>query len=154
MIIELNNENVEIDDNIVDEIIMLNNKGYTTTACCGGHVDRQAYLIAVVFKEPYGLKLEQPIGFKWHKNIVVEFYIHHNRSKSLFKYENAMIEFRKWVKELPCNDGDNILPLNKIKTDSDYIFSVVEQHGEVILHKDGKPVYTITKYDYNTSEIK
>lgn len=43
MLIELNKEKVEIDDNIVDEIIMLNNKVYTTTTCCGGHVDRQTY---------------------------------------------------------------------------------------------------------------
>lgn len=147
MLIELSNENVEIDDNIVDEIIMLNNKGYTTTACCGGHVERQAYLISVVFKEPYGLKLEPPIGFKWHKNRGVEFYIHKNKSKCLLKYENAMAEFRKWVVDLPNNDGDNILPFNRIKTDSDYIFSVVEQHGEVILHKDDKPVFKIMKYD-------
>ncbi|MGD9678331.1 MAG: hypothetical protein AB7V16_08310 [Vulcanibacillus sp.] len=147
MLIELNNENVEIDDNIVDEIIILNNKGYTTFACCGGHVDRECYLIDVVFKEPYGLKLEPPNGFKWYKNVGLEFYIHKNKSKCLLKYENAMIEFKKWVKDLPNNDGDDILPFNRIKTDSDYIFSVAEQHGKVILHKDGKPVFTITKYD-------
>lgn len=97
------NELVFIDDTIAEEIVMLNDKGYTTMACCGGHLEENIHLITVVFDKNYNL--EPPKGFKWvKKGLVLMFYIHFNRYKPTEKYNKALINFQQWVKDLPKNN--------------------------------------------------
>ncbi len=42
---------------------------------------------------------------------------------------------------------DSLIPFEMMSSDQDYIFSVVEKNGQVILLKDNKPAYIILKYD-------
>lgn len=92
-----------IDDNIAEEIVILNDKGYITTACCGGHLDKDIHLITVVFDKNYNL--EPPKGFRWvKKGLVLLFYITPNGYKPTEKYNKEMIIFKQWVKDLPKNN--------------------------------------------------
>lgn len=42
---------------------------------------------------------------------------------------------------------DSLMPFEKIKTDADSVFEIVEKNGKVVLLKDNQPIYIIMKYD-------
>ncbi|HOF27401.1 MAG TPA: hypothetical protein PK761_01540 [Clostridia bacterium] len=42
---------------------------------------------------------------------------------------------------------DSLIPFEMLNTDQEYIFSIVEKNGEVLLLKDNKPAYLILKYN-------
>ena len=44
---------------------------------------------------------------------------------------------------------DSLIPFDSLKTNIDYVFSVVDKNGKVVLLKDNKPVYIVLKYDEN-----
>ena len=48
---------------------------------------------------------------------------------------------------------DSLIPYDTLHTDLEYIFSVVEKNGKVVLLKDNKPVYIVLKYDSQTIEV-
>lgn len=56
----------EIDNNIVDNIILLNNKGYKTVACCEGHKESKIFDLYIMFMNE--LNVEVPEPFKLSKN--------------------------------------------------------------------------------------
>lgn len=102
MKLKLKNVNgiVFIDDTIAEEVAMLNDKGYKTMACCGGHLDQDIHLITIVFDKNYNL--EAPKGFRWtKKGLVLIFYKTPNSYKPTDKYKKEMIIFKQWVKDLP-----------------------------------------------------
>jgi len=41
---------------------------------------------------------------------------------------------------------DSLIPYDMLSTDLEYVLSVVEKNGEVMLLKDNKPAYIISKY--------
>ncbi len=47
---------------------------------------------------------------------------------------------------------DSLIPFDKIKTDADNVFSIVEKNGKVVLLKDNQPLYIILKYE-ETSNV-
>lgn len=65
-----------------------------------------------------------------------------------------MIEFKKWVREIPNNNGDNIIPFNIIKTEPKYILDATNSHDEVILSINDKPAYVIMSYDEKEHSLK
>ncbi|HZK71690.1 MAG TPA: hypothetical protein VFD03_09290 [Clostridia bacterium] len=42
---------------------------------------------------------------------------------------------------------DSLIPFDTLYSNLDYVFSVVEKNGKVILLKDNKPAYIIMKFD-------
>lgn len=46
---------------------------------------------------------------------------------------------------------DSLIPLEKVKTDVDSVFDLVEKNGKVVLLKDNQPIYIILKYNETTS---
>ncbi len=49
---------------------------------------------------------------------------------------------------------DSLIPFEKINTDADAVFKLVETNGKVVLLKDNQPLYIIMKYDLVLSSIK
>ena len=48
---------------------------------------------------------------------------------------------------------DSIIPFEKLKTDVDGVFQIVERNGKVVLLKDNQPVYIIVKYDSDLKPV-
>jgi antitoxin Phd len=46
---------------------------------------------------------------------------------------------------------DSLIPFDSLQTDLNYVLSVVEKNGKVVLLKDNKPAYIVLKYDENHS---
>lgn len=42
---------------------------------------------------------------------------------------------------------DSLIPFDRLRTDLDSVFSVVERNGRIVLLQDNRPVYIILKYD-------
>jgi hypothetical protein len=42
---------------------------------------------------------------------------------------------------------DSLIPFDTLRTDIEYVFSVVEKNGNVVLLKDNRPAYIVLKYD-------
>ena len=42
---------------------------------------------------------------------------------------------------------DSLIPFDTLRTNLEYIFSIVEKNGKVVLLKDNKPAYIVLKYD-------
>jgi len=49
---------------------------------------------------------------------------------------------------------DSLMPFEKIKTDADSIFELVEKNGKVVLLKENQPIYIIMKYDTALGSIE
>ena len=49
---------------------------------------------------------------------------------------------------------DSLIPFEKINTDADSVFEIVEKNGKVVLLRDNKPLYIIMKYDAAVDSIK
>ncbi|MBS3938665.1 MAG: hypothetical protein KGZ50_08870 [Peptococcaceae bacterium] len=45
---------------------------------------------------------------------------------------------------------DSLIPFDKIKSDTDSVFNIVEKNGKVVLLKENQPVYIILKYNEDT----
>ena len=58
---------IEIDDDIVEIIKILNEKGYITQYCCAGHVEREIFQCYIKFANKYNFKT-RPKGFKLNDN--------------------------------------------------------------------------------------
>ena len=58
---------VEIDDRLVDIILMLNKKGYSTRFCCQGHVNDFMLQLHIMFWKDHKFKVI-PDGFKFITN--------------------------------------------------------------------------------------
>lgn len=97
--VKVNGELIDIDDNIADDIVMLNEKGYTTIACCGGHSDREVYMMSIVFDKIYAFEL--PKGFKLDKHRNIWFNYPQSTKKREDKYNRQVEIFKQWVKDLP-----------------------------------------------------
>lgn len=98
-LVNINGRIVELDENIVDEIVLLNGKGYITTFCCGGHITEGEEGMYVAFIKNYNFKI-LPNGFYEHKNNIE----HTKRKKKTeIEYDVALANFKEWVKELPIN---------------------------------------------------
>lgn len=48
---------------------------------------------------------------------------------------------------------DSLISFNTLRTDLDYVFSVVEKNGKVVLLKDNQPAYILMKYDKQVIEV-
>lgn len=97
----------DIDDDIVDVIIQLNNKGYNTNACCSGHPESKDYGMYIAFcrncfppieflKKYKNLKYYHSVGTIYANIPSKESY--QNKEKILYK---AREEIRQLAKELP-----------------------------------------------------
>jgi len=42
---------------------------------------------------------------------------------------------------------DSLIPFERMKTEAEKVFSIVEKNGKVVLLKDNQPAYVILKYD-------
>lgn len=49
---------------------------------------------------------------------------------------------------------DSLIPFDTLHTGLDYMFSVVEKNGKVVLLKDNKPVYIVLKYDAEVIDVE
>lgn len=102
------NHLVEIDDLILDDIIMLNKKGYKTRYCCEGHnTDCMIFDLYVLFDENNIVK-NIPQGFKTSRKRNDIHYTKSNikSSKSTKvitpqEIEYARTAFHEWVLNLP-----------------------------------------------------
>lgn len=45
---------------------------------------------------------------------------------------------------------DSLISFDTLRTDLEYVFSVVEKNGKAVLLKDNKPAYVLLKYDTQT----
>ena len=48
---------------------------------------------------------------------------------------------------------DSLIPFDTLRTDLEFVFSVVEKNGKVVLLKDNKPAYILLKYDTQAIEV-
>ncbi len=98
-IVKIDGYDVEIDSNIANDIAILNEKGYRTIACCGGHIDQDIYMMSIVFDRMYDFEL--PKGFKQtrHRNIWFNYPL--STKKREEKYNRQCEIFTQWVKDLP-----------------------------------------------------
>ena len=48
---------------------------------------------------------------------------------------------------------DSLIPFDTLRTDLEFVFSVVEKNGKVVLLKDNKPAYILMKYDTQAIEV-
>ena len=62
---------IEIDDEIVDIIRILNEKGYITEFCCAGHIERRIFQCYIKFVVPYEFKTK-PRYFKINMKHTIE----------------------------------------------------------------------------------
>lgn len=93
---------VEIDNNIAEDVVLLNEKGYNTVSSCGGHIDKGIYLINIVFDKDY--QIQPPKYFKMNvkkRFTGLEFYLNASKPKKEEKYNLALQEFKRWVRDLP-----------------------------------------------------
>lgn len=91
---------VEIDDNIFDDIIMLNKKGYKTIYCCEGHRENTLFDMYIMFGEDMS-KYNIPLPLKLDRNKhIVRFKKWSDKATDL-EIENARRTLKKWVTELP-----------------------------------------------------
>lgn len=49
---------------------------------------------------------------------------------------------------------ESLISYEKLKTDLDDVFEVVEKNGKVVILKDNEPVYILLKYDRNSGPIE
>lgn len=90
----------EIDDLILDDIIKLNKKGYTTLYCCQGHKEKGFFDMYVMFKYPLVKQIKPPKDFriesygKLIRRIIL-------KGISDNKIDKARRAFSKWVDDLP-----------------------------------------------------
>ncbi len=49
---------------------------------------------------------------------------------------------------------NSLIPFDKIKTDANAVFDLVEKNGKIVLIKDNKPSYIIMKYDVDSDSIE
>ena len=49
---------------------------------------------------------------------------------------------------------NSLIPFEKIKTDANAIFDLVEKNGRIVLIKDNQPLYIIMKYDADLDLIE
>jgi antitoxin Phd len=49
---------------------------------------------------------------------------------------------------------DSLIPFDKLRTDLEHVFSIVDKNDKVILLKDNKPVYIILKYDPRVMDVE
>lgn len=49
---------------------------------------------------------------------------------------------------------ESLISYEKLKTDIDDVFKVVEKNGKVVILKDNEPVYILLKYDRNSGPIE
>lgn len=48
---------------------------------------------------------------------------------------------------------DSLIPFQKLKSDMDGVFQIVERNGKVVLLKDNQPIYIIVKYDSDPKPV-
>lgn len=96
-VVEANGDEIEIDSNILNEIIMLNEKGYETKYSCGGHTEVDQYGMYVSFKINHNFKT-LPNGWSENKNTIN---YKEKKRKVDIDYQVALDNFKEWVKQLP-----------------------------------------------------
>lgn len=91
---------VDIDDEIFDEIITLNTKGYKTVFCCAGHKTNKLFDMYIMFGEDM-TKYNVPLPLKLDRNKrIVRFKKWSDKLKDS-EIEIARTTLKKWVAELP-----------------------------------------------------
>lgn len=58
---------LDIDEEILPQIILLNNKGYSTQYCCQGHINNSVVRLYILFEQEYTFK-SLPKGFIVEEN--------------------------------------------------------------------------------------
>ena len=96
---------VEIDDDILEHIRLLNEKGYYTEYCCSGHLDDIWFRPYITFKDFYDFET-QPKFFEYNKRLNGLYYIVKWENKTDSEWRNQIAtESRKelldWIKQLP-----------------------------------------------------
>lgn len=88
-----------IDDNIIDDIIILNKKGYKTVACCEGHKESPVFDFYIMFMSI--LECEIPKSFKISKNKKIIRYTKDSVKVTDEKVTELRKDFHEWVQNLP-----------------------------------------------------
>lgn len=88
-----------IDDNIIDDIIILNKKGYKTVACCEGHKKRPVFDFYIMFMNT--LDVDTPKSFKISKNKKIIRYTKDSKKVADGQVTELRKIFHEWVQNLP-----------------------------------------------------
>lgn len=89
-----------IDDDIVDDIILLNKKGYKTLYCCQGHKEKGFFDMYVMFKAPLNKHIKPPKDFRIEEygKLIRRLILTGITDKKINK---TRLAFKKWVHDLP-----------------------------------------------------
>ena len=83
--------------NILEEVIILNNKGYKTLYSCGGHTNEDEYGMYISFAKNHHFNI-LPNGWFEHQN-TINYKV--KKRKYDISYDVALQNFKIWVKQLP-----------------------------------------------------
>ena len=96
---------VEIDDEIVEHIRILNEKGYETTNCCAGHIENIWFTPYITFKNKYNFDT-MPELFTYNKRLKGLYYTNKwedikDRKQRQVIATNARNVLLDWIRDLP-----------------------------------------------------
>jgi hypothetical protein len=117
MFINLNDEPVQIDDEIAEEIITLNKKGYKTFTCCAGHNTPDSFYGYIFFENRLPRKYGEPDGWgrdcdilddddeqkywKQSKRTIRYFMWHSVGKEKQDHIDHCLKSLKEWVNNLP-----------------------------------------------------
>ena len=90
---------IEIDDDILEEIIILNKKGYKTVQCCSGHEESELFSFYIWFSNNAPI-YNVPKIFKIDRNKKIIRYIKQKDKLKHGEIEMVRKTLKKWVLEL------------------------------------------------------